>query len=240
MGSVALALLNRTLNSAIALGGSTIRGFSGAPYYLNKTIFGMHLGGSVENLGYEGAYLLSVLRPSKTIVRKQESSDDWLIEQAERNLRFDYERSPYDPDEYRVKMNGRYHLVDSEVLDAMLSRSKGRNAKRDLVIGLENIPIPKEDDLPLAPRGALDYSQGNLMRAPAVVAGALGEGKVHPVARKHAMRPSVQTASTSQEPSARSPMVSPESMPVRRSVVSRSTAKNKRRKSKVQTLTSTI
>lgn len=220
--------------------GSTLKGFSGAPYYINKTIFGMHLGGNVDNLGYEAAYILSVLRPSKLIVSHQEASDDWLIDQASRSVAFDYEQSPYDPDEYRVKMNGRYHMVEGDVLGRMLGRTFGRRSARQPMEFLESADVPQESSLPKAPRGALDYEPGNLIRAPAVVAGALGVEQVLPSAPRQEAQTSRQTVSLSRPPSELSRMEYRESMHAPPSAVSASTARNRKRKSRLQQLKSQI
>lgn len=99
--------------------GSTVPGFSGCPYAVGKRIFGMHLGGSSENVGYDSAYISMLLR------RSLESSEDYLLKQVKAKKRFTYQRSPYDPDEYRVKINGRFYMVDGEQLGVMMSVSQG-------------------------------------------------------------------------------------------------------------------
>nr|QVG74742.1 hypothetical protein 1 [Virus sp.] len=117
--------------------GSTIKGFSGAPYYFGKTVFGMHIGSQNNNLGYDAAYLRSELKPSRVVKKdlalSTEDSATWLEEQIDRYEDFIWIRSPYDPDEYKVKVGGMYHIVDSEVLDTLLSKRKGskRTSKID-------------------------------------------------------------------------------------------------------------
>lgn len=116
--------------------GSTVKGFSGAPYYVNKTIFGMHIGSQNDvNIGYDAAFLRTCLNPTRKIVANgpvtQESSDEWLMDQAERfGNDVIYTRSPYNPDEYRVKVGNMYHFVDEEVV----RRMKERGGKRAQVI----------------------------------------------------------------------------------------------------------
>lgn len=216
-------------------GGSTLKGFSGAPYYLNKTVFGMHLGGNISNLGYESAYIRSILKPSKTIVGSQESSDEWLIEQAQRSMKFEYQRSPYDPDEYRVKMNGRYHMVDEVVLSEMLANSRGVSNSNGIDYELEAHSVEGVDDLPLCPRGAMDFQdQGNLIRAPAVIAGAHGVEQVPANARPQGKPTLFQTASKYQKPSGISHMESRKLMHAPQSGVSESTVLNRNRKRKLR------
>uniref|UniRef100_A0AAU7L0M3 Peptidase S39 domain-containing protein n=1 Tax=Zeugodacus cucurbitae sobemovirus 2 TaxID=3159483 RepID=A0AAU7L0M3_9VIRU len=113
--------------------GSTIKGFSGAPYYFGKTVFGMHIGSHKTNLGYDAAFLRSELKPSR-IIRKDvgsisnEDSATWLEEQIDRFGDFTYVRSPYDPDVYKIKVGGQYHIVDEDVLGKL--KIKGQKKQR--------------------------------------------------------------------------------------------------------------
>lgn len=229
-------------------GGSTVKGFSGAPYYMNNTVFGIHVGGNGTNLGYESGYVHSLLNPSKTVVPHAESSDEWLIEQAHRTSDFHYERSPYDPDEYRVRLNGRYHIVDSSVLQQMSSKTKAKK-KATIAMELESKPMPaieketfkdviyqppKESDLPKMPVGALEFQdQGNYFRAPAVVAGATG---VRSIPRRSAAFParptSNTTASSCPMPLEKSHMESLTSTPAQPKEASPSTQRSKNQKAR--------
>lgn len=228
-------------------GGSTIGGFSGAPYYLNKQIFGMHLGGNLDNIGYEAAYIKSILKPSKTIKNHaqyiSEDSDDWLIEQAGRVVEFAYDQSPYDPDEYRVKINNRYHVVSYDVLDRMQKSSKGQRRK-DLVLDYESASTDlfyDAESLPLCPRGALNFKDsGNLIRAPAVIAGAPGQEPVQVNAPVPAPRISNSMASTSQivlEPSHMESLMSTRAPP---NGPSRTTVRKQKMRLKNQQLMKTV
>lgn len=250
--------------------GSTSRGFSGAPYHLNFVVYGMHLGGNKENLGYEAGYLKSLLKPSKTIVKHQESSDQWLIDQASRHTDFYYEKSPYHPDEYRVKINGSYHVVEEDVLQVM--KEKARASPRNVPLfeheklpteeefydaegGPEEIPVvkpkeeplpkftpPKVEDLGLAPRDALEFSDsGNLMRAPAVNAGARGLGKTTPVSAAPRRKPeSAPMVLESLPPSALSPTTSPTPTPAPRRKVSASTRQKRSHRARIQQLSNEV
>nr|QZZ63404.1 hypothetical protein [Nelson Sobemo-like virus 1] len=208
--------------------GSTVKGFSGAPYYWNTVVFGMHCGGDKVNIGYEGSYLHSLISPSKTIIKNQESSDQWLIDQASRGLKFQYDRSPYNPDEYRVKINGRYHMVDQDVLGTMLDRVSGTNKKNldyewetakvtpispDLIPGLNKQELPlRAEDLPLCPRDAMTFDDSkNLIAAPTVNVGAIGQEKVPKPAPRSNMPTSPRTVSESPKPLEKSHM---ESLPL--------------------------
>lgn len=90
--------------------GSTVAGFSGAPYVVNNTICGMHLGHQSVNLGYDAAYL-KMLENSMN-----EATEDYLLDLTKRYGRKDFEihNSPYNPDEVRVRYNGKYFLMDRD------------------------------------------------------------------------------------------------------------------------------
>nr|BBQ04780.1 hypothetical protein 1 [Culex inatomii luteo-like virus] len=127
--------------------GSTTSGFSGAPYHLGRTIFGMHLGADSVNMGYEAAFLKTELRPSRVIKKlvdlKKEDSASWLVEQLGREDEVQYWRSPFDPSEYKLKVGNMYHIVDGEVLREILDRKKGRRAV-DKIDYLEESDQPRE------------------------------------------------------------------------------------------------
>lgn len=160
--------------------GSTVAGFSGAPYYANNTVFGMHIGGHDTNMGHEAAYISMVLKDLN------ESSENWLMDQAAKEIEFYYERSPYDPDEYRVKVAGQYHVVDSEIFAKLKNQARPKNRPLNtLAMEFEKgEETESEDDdsdissvnsMPLAPRAAGQFAETeNFYRAPAVNAGARG------------------------------------------------------------------
>ncbi|UPT53666.1 MAG: hypothetical protein 1 [Zeugodacus cucurbitae sobemovirus isolate Bc] len=257
--------------------GSTIKGFSGAPYYFGKTIFGMHIGAQNSNLGYDAAYLRSELKPSRVIRRdvgsiSNEDSATWLEEQIDRFGDFTYVRSPYDPDVYKIKVGGQYHIVDEEVMDKL----KGRGQKKQRITQIEDLERntlveelskeidpevamvkgllsefgktsickpqpqvtevikescdpPPVEELPLAPRDAMTFNDsGNLIRAPAVNAGAHGQGQPQVNVLPQGMPIYPQMGYVYQQPLAPYHMESRPSMPVQQNVVSPSTAKSRR------------
>lgn len=143
-------------------------------------------------------------------------------------MKFEYQRSPYDPDEYRIKMNGRYHMVDEEVLQEMLEYSEGRTTSNRIAYELESKEV---EDLPLCPRGAMEFQdQGNLIRAPAVIAGAHGVEQVPVVARPLGKPTSNPMDSKFQKPSGKYRMESLKLTPVPQSGVSGSTVPSRNRK----------
>nr|QHA33868.1 hypothetical protein [Atrato Sobemo-like virus 5] len=127
--------------------GSTAKGFSGAPYYFGRTVFGMHLGADSKNMGYDGAFLRSELKPSRLIQKelslRTEDSANWLIGQLDRYAEeVEYIRSPYNSEEYKIRVGNMYHIIDEEVLDAILRKGK---AKRNNPDDIDYLPeaIPK-------------------------------------------------------------------------------------------------
>lgn len=272
--------------------GSTTKGFSGAPYYFGRTVFGMHLGADATNMGYDGAFLKSELKPSRVIKNMlglaQEDSAEWLIQQFDRYDDVEYSRSPYSPDEYRVRVGGMYHIVDEEVMRTVLRGKKGKQADQEdleylaeamLTTGqstktdtknyetLKKSTDPKEamvqgllgewgktsiynpgivdkpttstyaresrdaGDLPLAPRNAMTFNDsGNLIRAPAVIAGAPGMENQQVHVQPQGLQTCIPMGCTCQTPLVNYHMESRASMPAQRSVASTSTAKNKRRR----------
>lgn len=101
--------------------GSTVPGFSGSPYYLGNCVLGMHIGTQGQNLGYDGSYLAM-------LIRSTQESTQWLETQilraARRGQKIRATRSPFDPDEVQLVVNGQYHVVQydniPDRLDVML------------------------------------------------------------------------------------------------------------------------
>lgn len=94
--------------------GSTRAGFSGAPYFMGNKVYGMHLGASSENIGYDAGYVLMKLRGLT------ESSTDYfekLVENARRRGRKLVVRNTGDPDMVEVFVKGHYVRLDRDVLE---------------------------------------------------------------------------------------------------------------------------
>lgn len=108
-GRQSLGLLTPHQGFGLAIySGSTLAGFSGAPYLVNKQIYGMHLGHQGVNLGYDGAYLSMLERAT------QESTEDYIYELIGKYGKQDLKivASSYDPDECWVRYGGKYYVMD--------------------------------------------------------------------------------------------------------------------------------
>lgn len=108
--------------------GSTIGGFSGAPYYMNKCIFGMHVGAGDQNVGYDAAYLACL----KTTVErdyKPEDTGDFLERMIESEEDIEWEYSPMDSSEVFVRARGQYVRTDVETFDRIRGRDRVKQKK---------------------------------------------------------------------------------------------------------------
>lgn len=156
--------------------GSTIPGFSGAPYRIAKQIYGMHIGGASTNVGYQAAYLYMLAK------KFSEDTEDWLEDElkkdvAEGRANLQWQRSPFDPDEARIQRDGKYFVVPMSLVRDYQKRVKAAEYKQPDYEDEDLSSVSTEDSLPLAPRGAACYTDSeNLLRAPAVV-GAHGQEK---------------------------------------------------------------
>lgn len=93
---------------------STFKGYSGAAYMLGSQIVGIHLHGGSSNSGYSASYVLAMLKHRYKI--KDEDSTDWLQGQKEAGARVEVDPEWRDLDEARVRVNGRYHIVQTDTM----------------------------------------------------------------------------------------------------------------------------
>lgn len=101
--------------------GSTIAGFSGAPYTNGQKVLGMHLqGGTGGNFGYSASFLISRLRR----VIKPESSEWEAFEKALAQAARDDVEWNRGLDETEVRVGGRYFLFDNEEFDEYVEESE--------------------------------------------------------------------------------------------------------------------
>lgn len=175
-GNKSMGLLESDENFGISVyKGSTVKGFSGAPYCVGKTVYGMHLGGATTNLGFEAAYLAMLCHSFN------EDTEDFLMNMIENGKEYRWQRSPYDPDEIRVNVDGRYFTASTDLI-GRLSSGKRKKEVDIYQADYEQENLTKAEDLPMAPRGFAQYDDSeettskNLTTAPAS-AGATGKEK---------------------------------------------------------------
>lgn len=101
----------------VSYSGSTKLGFSGAPYYLNKTVFGIHVAAESTNVGYEASFIAMLLARHSNL--KLEDSADWLIDQAMRDDDYGHD---WDGDRFAFRINGRYFDGDQTLYDRIQDR----------------------------------------------------------------------------------------------------------------------
>lgn len=141
----------------ILFGGSTLPGFSGAPYlYGQSMVIGLHLAGGSQNMGISAPYLAWFIR--KLNGRRNESSEDWIIDQAVRHMsRVDRTSTP---GEYLVEINNKIYDLNEDQYQRIANGRRKLNFRN---------PETLEEVLP-----PTDLGSENLRGAPAT-AGAPGE-----------------------------------------------------------------
>nr|UGO57193.1 MAG: hypothetical protein 2 [Riboviria sp.] len=107
--------------------GSTLPGFSGAPYYIGKRVVGMHTGAGVLNMGYDGAFLHAILTKSrKESEGFSTDAQELYREMAERGQ--DLEYKVMSNDFYTVRVGGVYKVYSEEEFDEAMSRYNKRRS----------------------------------------------------------------------------------------------------------------
>nr|QJI53804.1 MAG: hypothetical protein 1 [Solemoviridae sp.] len=110
----------------VTYSGSTLPGFSGAPYYVGKQIVGIHMGAGAVNLGLDGAHVASLIAG----VFKAEGGafttdpEELYKEMMQKGDEMEYRIMANGA--YQVRMGGHYRTYDEETFD----RISGRVAKR--------------------------------------------------------------------------------------------------------------
>lgn len=105
--------------------GSSIKGFSGSPYVLNRSVYGLHIGShSQAGFGYDIDYMLTaadkafkvkipkVVLPDGTEIDPENSEDYVLEEIVRRGKSVKYQN--YGLDEIKLVYNGKMYILDRE------------------------------------------------------------------------------------------------------------------------------
>lgn len=113
----------------VSYGGSTLSGFSGAPYYVGNRVFGIHLGdgGSGKNYGLSIGFVLAALRKRVEEAAGGQDTADWLTEGMEDGDMS--EVRDWGVDEVIIHTrDGTWHTIDKDVYEEAKKRS-GKTVK---------------------------------------------------------------------------------------------------------------
>nr|QED21501.1 hypothetical protein [Mycroft virus] len=95
--------------------GTTKKGYSGAAYAAGKTLIGIHTNGGAVNGGYSASYIASLIQ-YELRQHKVESSSDYLQTAMRNGMKIVVDGSWGHIDDVRVKVGGRYHIMDKDSL----------------------------------------------------------------------------------------------------------------------------
>lgn len=110
----------------VKYGGSTAKGFSGSPYFMGNTVYGLHMGAGAANMGYESSYVDMHVRT--------ESSEDYFLDIVRKGVTHKIKRSPFSPDEIMIKLRGRYVIVDeADYYEALGDQREGQSPEEFLL-----------------------------------------------------------------------------------------------------------
>lgn len=98
--------------------GSTVGGFSGAPYMAANQVAAMHLAGggsNLENIGYDASYLVALLP-------KEEETAEWIEFLVKKEKPVRALKSKVNSDEWIVEVDGKFHYLTEDEVQAMQDR----------------------------------------------------------------------------------------------------------------------
>uniref|UniRef100_A0AB38ZKE6 Serine protease n=1 Tax=Suncus murinus ribovirus 5 TaxID=3139579 RepID=A0AB38ZKE6_9VIRU len=112
--------------------GTTVPGYSGAPYMVANRIAGMHqVGSAVTNGGFSATYIWSYIKYVEGVT--EEETKDWLKQQWDEGNYIDIDQGWGDVDTVRIKVSGTYHIVDRMEMNSAFGgdwRGKSRLKQR--------------------------------------------------------------------------------------------------------------
>lgn len=106
--------------------GSTYQGYSGAAYMAGDLVVGVHTHGGTFNGGFSASYILANLKYARKVRFADgaaiafEDSEDWFRQQYEAGADMEYDAKWHDLDEVRVRINGRYHIMQRDCVSKVL------------------------------------------------------------------------------------------------------------------------
>lgn len=137
-----------TVVGTLEYDGSTLPSFSGAPYYLNRVVMGMHFGASVLNIGYNASFMKVILKFSVTAkdgTYLPESSDGFTTDFGDQLLD-EFTRTGGKPtfrrmanDFYVVDVGGKFVSYSEEEFEAAQEMYHMRSTKHPKKYGKEAV-----------------------------------------------------------------------------------------------------
>lgn len=145
----------------VEYGGTTLAGFSGAPYCVGKQILGIHLGADRSNMGYDGAHLHSLrvgVQRREGAVSTPESGSDFTTDPEELFRRaceagLEYKRMPNDF--YQVRVGREYRLYEEDEFERLYDRYERKRRRGETAAAPRVVP---ETALQVRPEPAVSAS----------------------------------------------------------------------------------
>lgn len=92
--------------------GSTLPGFSGSPYCINRQVYGMHLGGNDKtNMGYDAGFVRTLI---EMFDEKRQKSYITTDQEWELMENMEFERAPGAIDHWIARTKGKYTILNDE------------------------------------------------------------------------------------------------------------------------------
>lgn len=126
LGTVGVVRLDHTVFGRVTYSGTTVAGYSGAPYMSGTSLIGVHTSGGAVNGGYAAGYIKTLLQ----IIDKEkpESSEDWLQRVYDRDEEIRIDPKWQGLDEIRIQVGGKFAIVDRQ----SMSRAFGKHWENDI------------------------------------------------------------------------------------------------------------
>nr|UGO57251.1 MAG: hypothetical protein 1 [Riboviria sp.] len=109
--------------------GTTLPSFSGAPYFVGRTVYGIHMGAGVVNQGYDAAFIRVLLSsiPKKESAGEGFTSDPQELYEEMMRSGKELEYRHMSNDYYVVRIGDAYQTYDEEEFERTFARYNKRN-----------------------------------------------------------------------------------------------------------------
>lgn len=136
-----------TVVGTLEYDGSTTPSFSGAPYYMGRVVMGMHFGASVMNIGYNGAFMRTIMElPAiRNTIYKPESADAFSTDFGDQLLE-EFTKTGGKPtfrrmanDFYVVDIGGKFVTYSEEEFESAQETYEMKSSKHPKKYGKEAV-----------------------------------------------------------------------------------------------------